>query len=155
METNNRDLVVRMENITKKFGDFIANDGIDLDIRRGEIHSLLGENGAGKTTLMNMLYGMSSPTSGEIYINNEKKEFKDPNDAIKAGLGMVHQHFMLIEPFTVVENIVLGMEPMNGIKVDIKKAREDVIALSEKYGFKIDPDAKIQDISVGLSLIHI
>lgn len=149
METNNKDLVVRMENITKKFGDFTANDGIDLDIRRGEIHSLLGENGAGKTTLMNMLYGLSSPTSGEIYINNEKKEFKDPNDAIKAGLGMVHQHFMLIEPFTVVENIVLGMEPMNGIKVDIKKAREDVIALSEKYGFKIDPDARIQDITVG------
>ncbi len=149
METNNKDLVVRMENITKKFGDFIANDGIDLDIRRGEIHSLLGENGAGKTTLMNMLYGLSSPTSGEIYINNEKKEFKDPNDAIKAGLGMVHQHFMLIEPFTVVENIVLGMEPMNGIKVDIKKAREDVVALSEKYGFKIDPDARIQDITVG------
>lgn len=149
METNNKDLVVRMENITKKFGDFIANDGIDLDIRRGEIHSLLGENGAGKTTLMNMLYGLSSPTSGEIYINNEKKEFKDPNDAIKAGLGMVHQHFMLIEPFTVVENIVLGMEPMKGIKVDIKKAREDVVALSEKYGFKIDPDARIQDITVG------
>ncbi|MDU7115762.1 MAG: ATP-binding cassette domain-containing protein, partial [Peptoniphilus harei] len=149
MEIDNKDLVVRMENITKKFGDFTANDGIDLDIRRGEIHSLLGENGAGKTTLMNMLYGMSSPTSGDIYINNEKKVFKDPNDAIKAGLGMVHQHFMLIEPFTVVENIVLGMEPMKGIKVDIKKAREDVIALSERYGFKIDPDAKIQDISVG------
>ena len=149
MEIDNKDLVVRMENITKKFGDFVANDGIDLDIRRGEIHSLLGENGAGKTTLMNMLYGMSTPTSGEIYINNEKKVFKDPNDAIKAGLGMVHQHFMLIEPFTVVENIILGMEPMKGIKVDIKKAREDVIALSERYGFKIDPDAKIQDISVG------
>lgn len=149
MKIDNKDLVVRMENITKKFGDFTANDGIDLDIRRGEIHSLLGENGAGKTTLMNMLYGMSSPTSGDIYINNEKKVFNDPNDAIKAGLGMVHQHFMLIEPFTVVENIILGMEPMKGIKVDIKKAREDVIALSKRYGFKIDPDAKIEDISVG------
>lgn len=149
MEIDKKDLVVCMESITKKFGDFVANDGIDLDIKKGEIHSLLGENGAGKTTLMNMLYGMSSPTSGDIYINNEKKEFKDPNDAIEAGLGMVHQHFMLIEPFTVVENIVLGMEPMNGVKVDIKKAREDVIELSNRYGFKIDPDAKIQDISVG------
>jgi len=138
-----------MENITKKFGDFVANDMINLDIRRGEIHSLLGENGAGKTTLMNMLYGMFSPTSGEIFINNEKVDFKDPNDAIRAGLGMVHQHFMLIEPFTVVENIILGMEPMNGIRIDKDKARKDIIELSEKYGFKIDPDAKIEDISVG------
>lgn len=85
METNNKDLVVRMENITKKFGDFIANDGIDLDIRRGEIHSLLGENGAGKTTLMNMLYGLSSPTSGEIYINNEKKNLRIPTTPLRLG----------------------------------------------------------------------
>lgn len=149
MNIKNDDLVVRMVNITKKFGDFTANDMINLDIRRGEIHSLLGENGAGKTTLMNMLYGMFSPTSGEIYINNKKVEFKDPNDAIKEGLGMVHQHFMLIEPFTVVENIILGMEPMNGVRVDKDKARKEIVELSERYGFKIDPDAKIEDITVG------
>lgn len=149
MLEENKNLAVFMKGITKKFGDFTANKNIDLDIKRGEIHSLLGENGAGKSTLMNMLYGMYPPTSGEIYINGEKKEFKDPNDAIKAGLGMVHQHFMLIEPFTIVENIILGMEPVNGVKVDIKKAREEVIELANRYGFKIDPDAKIEDISVG------
>lgn len=149
MLENDKNLAVYMKNITKKFGDFTANDNIDLDVKRGEIHSLLGENGAGKSTLMNMLYGMYSPTSGDIYINGEKKEFKDPNDAIKAGLGMVHQHFMLIEPFTIVENIILGMEPVSGGKIDIKKAREDVMELANRYGFKIDPDAKIEDISVG------
>ncbi|WP_354368108.1 ABC transporter ATP-binding protein [Peptoniphilus olsenii] len=138
-----------MNNITKKFGDFTANDNINLDIKKGEIHSLLGENGAGKSTLMNMLYGMYSPTSGDIYINGEKKVFRDPKDAIKAGLGMVHQHFMLIEPFTVVENIILGMEPVNGIKIDVKKARKEVMELANRYGFNIDPDAKIEDISVG------
>lgn len=149
MLENDKNIAVYMKNITKKFGDFTANDNIDLDVKRGEIHSLLGENGAGKSTLMNMLYGMYSPTSGDIYINGEKKEFKDPNDAIKAGLGMVHQHFMLIEPFTIVENIILGMEPVSGGKIDIKKAREDVMELANRYGFKIDPDAKIEDISVG------
>lgn len=149
MLEKDNNLAVYMNNITKKFGDFTANDNINLDIKKGEIHSLLGENGAGKSTLMNMLYGMYSPTSGDIYINGEKKVFRDPKDAIKAGLGMVHQHFMLIEPFTVVENIILGMEPVNGIKIDVKKARKEVMELANRYGFNIDPDAKIEDISVG------
>lgn len=149
MLEKDNNLAVYMNNITKKFGDFTANYNINLDIKKGEIHSLLGENGAGKSTLMNMLYGMYSPTSGDIYINGEKKVFRDPKDAIKAGLGMVHQHFMLIEPFTVVENIILGMEPVNGIKIDVKKARKEVMELANRYGFNIDPDAKIEDISVG------
>lgn len=149
MLEKDNNLAVYMNNITKKFGDFTANYNINLDIKKGEIHSLLGENGAGKSTLMNMLYGMYSPTSGDIYINGEKKVFRDPKDAIKAGLGMVHQHFMLIEPFTVVENIILGMEPVNCIKIDVKKARKEVMELANRYGFNIDPDAKIEDISVG------
>lgn len=149
MDNKGQNLVVEMRNITKKFGDFTANDGINLDIRKGEVHALLGENGAGKSTLMNMLYGLFQPTDGQIFINGEEVKFKDPNDAIKKGLGMVHQHFMLIQPFNIVENIVLGMEPSKGICLDMKKARKDVVNLSEKYGFSIDPDAKIQDVTVG------
>lgn len=149
MDNKGQNLVVEMRNITKKFGDFTANDGINLDIRKGEVHALLGENGAGKSTLMNMLYGLFQPTDGQIFINGEEVKFKDPNDAIKKGLGMVHQHFMLIQPFNIVENIVLGMEPSKGISLDMKKARKDVVNLSEKYGFSIDPDAKIQDVTVG------
>ncbi|MDO5713794.1 MAG: ABC transporter ATP-binding protein [Tissierellia bacterium] len=141
---------VEMKNITKKFGDFTANDGINLDVKHGEIHALLGENGAGKSTLMNILYGLYSPTEGEIYINGEKADMVDPNVAISKGLGMVHQHFMLVEPFTVLENIILGMEPMKGITLDMKKARENVLELSKKYGLTVDPDAKIQDITVGM-----
>ena len=149
---------VEMKNITKKFGDFVANDNITLQVKKGEIHALLGENGAGKTTLMNILYGLYLATEGEIFINGKHAVIKDANDAIKYGLGMVHQHFMLINPFTVVENIVLGMEPTKGLRLDMKKAREDVVEISEKYGLQINPDAKIEDISIGmqqLSLIHI
>lgn len=141
---------VEMKNITKTFGDFIANNNITLQVKKGEIHALLGENGAGKTTLMNVLYGLYLPTDGEIYIGGKKAVIRDANDAIKYGLGMVHQHFMLINPFTVVENIVLGMEPTKGLKLDMKKAREDVVEISEKYGLQINPDAKIEDISIGM-----
>ena len=120
-------------------------------IRKGEIHAILGENGAGKSTLMNQLYGLYKPTSGDIIVNGIKKVFESSRDAIKAGIGMVHQHFMLIEPFTVTENIVLGDEPLqNGVVVDMKKAREEVVDLSKKYGLAIDPDAKIEDITVGM-----
>src|SRR5699024_7976605 len=139
---------VEMKNITKKFGDFTANSNIDLDVKQGEIHALLGENGAGKSTLMNILYGLYTPTEGEIFINGEKKDIKDPNDAIDCGLGMVHQHFMLVEPFTVVENIILGMEPTkSGGVINIKAARKNVLDISEKYGLKIDLDEKVENIS--------
>lgn len=142
--------VIQMKDIVKKFGDFVANDGINLTVHEGEIHAILGENGAGKSTLMNVLYGLYRPTLGEIYVKGEKMEFDGPKKAIQAGIGMVHQHFMLIQPFTVTENIVLGMEPVKGVRLDMEKAKEDVIAISEKYGMAVDPDAKIEDISVGM-----
>ncbi len=141
---------VEMRGITKLFGDFKANDGIDLVVEKGEIHALLGENGAGKSTLMNVLYGLYKPTFGEVKINGEVVDFQGPKDAIGKGLGMVHQHFMLFQPFTVVENIILGEEPTKGAVLDKKIAREKVVELSNRYGLKIDPDAKIEDISVGM-----
>ncbi|MGO1712013.1 MAG: ABC transporter ATP-binding protein [Senegalia sp. (in: firmicutes)] len=139
-----------MKNITKKFGNFTANDNIDLTVHKGEVHALLGENGAGKTTLMNILYGLYQQTSGDIYIREKKTNISDPNIAIKNGIGMVHQHFMLVQPFTVTENIILGMETTKGISLDMKKARKDVKELSDKYGLYVDADAKIEDISVGM-----
>ena len=142
--------VIEMRNIVKKFGDFVANDGINLTVHKGEVHAILGENGAGKSTLMNQLYGLLRPTSGDILVNGKKVDMKSPLDAIACGIGMVHQHFMLIQPFTVTENIVLGTEPTKGITVDMKKARENVVAISQKYGLDVDPDAKIEDISVGM-----
>ena len=144
--------VVEMKGITKVFPGVVANDNVDFDLNKGEIHVLLGENGAGKTTLMNILYGLYAPTSGDIFINGKKVEIKNPNIAISMGIGMVHQHFMLVEPFTVAENIVLGSEPtqMSGIKLDYDKAIADVKAISDKYGLEVDPNAKIEDISVGM-----
>jgi len=142
--------VVEMKNIVKKFGDFVANDGINLTVHKGEIHAILGENGAGKSTLMNQLYGLFPPTSGEILINGNKLVAGNTRKAIEAGIGMVHQHFMLVEPFTVTENIVLGVEPTRGIVLDMAKARENVVEISKRYGLDIDPDAKIEDISVGM-----
>ena len=115
--------VIEMKGIIKKFGDFVANDHIDLTVHKGEIHAILGENGAGKSTLMNVLYGLYRPTEGEIYVKGVKQEFDGPGGAIKAGIGMVHQHFMLVQPFTITENIVLGMEPVNGVKLDILAVR--------------------------------
>ncbi|SCJ32059.1 Galactose/methyl galactoside import ATP-binding protein MglA [uncultured Clostridium sp.] len=143
--------VVEMKNITKKFGNFIANDNINLTVHKGEVHALLGENGAGKSTLMNILYGLYHQTSGEIYINGEKVEMANPNVAISHGIGMVHQHFMLVQPFTVAQNIILGTEPTKGTGViDMKKAIEDVIDISKKYGLHVDPNAKVEDITVGM-----
>ena len=141
---------IEMRNIVKKFGDFVANDGINLTVHKGEIHAILGENGAGKSTLMNQLYGMFKPTSGDILVNGKKIVMNNPRDAIDAGIGMVHQHFMLVQPFTVTENIVLGSEPVKGITLDMASARKNVVELSERYGLAIDPDAKIEDISVGM-----
>ena len=142
---------VEMKNITKMFGSFTANEDIQLTVHQGEVHALLGENGAGKSTLMNVLYGLYTPTSGEIYINGKKVDIHNPNVAIEHGIGMVHQHFMLVEPFTVTENIILGMEPtQKGGKINFKQAQEDVRKLSQRYGLHIDPNAKIQDITVGM-----
>jgi simple sugar transport system ATP-binding protein len=142
---------VEMINITKKFGDFTANDNINLTVHESEVHAILGENGAGKSTLMNILYGLYQPTSGSIRINGKEIEITDPNIAIEHGIGMVHQHFMLVEPFTVAENIILGMEPTkSGGYLDLNTAIEDVKKISQRYGLYVDPNAKIQDISVGM-----
>ena len=132
--------VIEMRNIVKKFGDFTANDGINLTVHKGEIHAILGENGAGKSTLMNQLYGLYKPTSGDIIVNGKKIEMNTPRDAIAAGIGMVHQHFMLVQPFTVTENIVRGNEPVKGIKLDMEAARRNVVEISERYGLSIDPN---------------
>lgn len=143
-------VVICMKDIVKKFGDFTANDHINLTVHKGEVHAILGENGAGKSTMMNVLCGLYKPTSGQIFINGKEVSFSSPKDAIDIGIGMVHQHFMLIQPFTVTENIILGMEPVKGLMVDKESARQKVLELSERYGMKVDPDAKIEDISVGM-----
>jgi simple sugar transport system ATP-binding protein len=142
---------VEMKNITKKFSDFVANDNISLTIQKGEVHALLGENGAGKSTLMNILYGLYSPTSGKIYINGKEVEIKNPNIAIQNKIGMVHQHFMLVKPFTVTENIILGMEKTGGFgKLQLREAEKEVEELSQKYGLKVNPILKIENITVGM-----
>ncbi|AND79381.1 ABC transporter ATP-binding protein [Streptococcus pantholopis] len=142
--------VIEMRNITKQFGDFLANDHVNLDVKRGEIHALLGENGAGKSTLMNMLAGLLEPTMGEIFVNGQSVHLDSPAKADKMGIGMVHQHFMLVEAFTVAENIILGNEVTKGGGVlDLKKAAKEIQDLSERYGLSVDPYAKVADITVG------
>lgn len=141
--------VIEMREITKKFGDFVANDHINLNVRKGEIHALLGENGAGKSTLMNMLAGLLEPTSGEIVINDKPVLIDSPSKSAKLGIGMVHQHFMLVEAFTVAENIILGNEVVKNGCLDLKQASKEIKELSEKYGLTINPSAKVADISVG------
>ena len=141
--------VIEMREITKIFGEFVANDKINLELRKGEIHALLGENGAGKSTLMNMLAGLLEPTSGEIVVNGKSEKLDSPSKAASLGIGMVHQHFMLVEAFTVAENIILGSEVTNKGVLDLKKANADILELSERYGLAVDPTAKVADISVG------
>ncbi len=143
-------VVISMRDIVKKFGEFVANDHINLTVHKGEVHAILGENGAGKSTLMNILYGLYRPTSGEISVYGKEVHIDNPKHAIELGIGMVHQHFMLVQPYSVTENIILGMEPMKGLSVNMKEARKKIVELSEKYGMKVDPDAKIEDISVGM-----
>ena len=143
-------VVIQMKDIVKKFGDFTANDHINLTVHKGEVHAILGENGAGKSTMMNVLCGLYKPTSGQIFIHEKEVHFNSPKDAIDIGIGMVHQHFMLIQPFTVTENIILGMEPVKGLSIDKETAKKKVLELSERYGMKVDPDAKVEDISVGM-----
>ncbi|HEY9594733.1 MAG TPA: ATP-binding cassette domain-containing protein, partial [Spirochaetia bacterium] len=140
-----------MLHITKKFGSFVANDQIDLAVRRGEVHALLGENGAGKTTLMNQLYGLYQPTSGEIRIKGQRVHITGSSVAIAHGIGMVHQHFMLVQPFTVAENIILGRETCTvpGV-LDLKRAERDVEDLSRRYGLTVSPRSVIRDITVGM-----
>jgi general nucleoside transport system ATP-binding protein len=147
---NSVQTVVEMRGITKRFPGIVANDNINLVVKKGEIHALLGENGAGKSTLMNILFGLYQPDEGEILINGKPVHITSPNVANELGIGMVHQHFMLVETFTVTENIVLGNEPKNGLQIDIRRAVKEVEELSRKYGLKVDPTAKIADISVGM-----
>lgn len=141
--------VIEMRDITKVFGGFVANDKINLHLRKGEIHALLGENGAGKSTLMNMLAGLLEPTSGEIAVNGQVVNLDSPSKAASLGIGMVHQHFMLVEAFTVSENIILGSELTKNGVLDIAGASKEIKALSECYGLAVDPSAKVADISVG------
>ncbi|WP_339170262.1 ABC transporter ATP-binding protein [Anoxybacillus sp. FSL W8-1294] len=142
--------VIEMLNIRKVFGNFVANDNITLQLKKGEIHALLGENGAGKSTLMNVLFGLYQPDGGEIRVKGKKVNIVNPNVANDLGIGMVHQHFMLVDTFTVTENIILGSEPTKGGQIDIEKAEQEVRELSERYGLAVDPKAKIADISVGM-----
>ncbi|WP_349410557.1 ABC transporter ATP-binding protein [Pseudalkalibacillus sp. SCS-8] len=142
--------VIEMRDIRKEFPGIVANDNVTLQVQKGEIHALLGENGAGKSTLMNVLFGLYQPERGEIRVRGEKVEITDPNIANELGIGMVHQHFMLVENFTVTENIILGQEPKHRGQVDIKKAAKKVEEISRQYGLRVDPYAKIEDISVGM-----
>ena len=146
--------VIEMRDIVKRFGDFTANDGINLTVHKGEIHAILGENGAGKSTLMNQLYGLLKPTSGDILVNGKKIEMNNPRDAIDAGIGMVHQHFMLVQPFTVTENIVLGAEPVKGVKLDMATARKNVVEISERYGLAIDQNIAGGGLQQSVKLVH-
>ncbi|MFB6234897.1 MAG: ABC transporter ATP-binding protein [Halopenitus sp.] len=143
---------VNMDGITKRFPGVVANDEVDLVVEEGSVHALLGENGAGKTTLMNVLYGLYQPTEGTVHIDGEPQSFDSPRDAIDVGIGMIHQHFMLVDPMTVWENVVLGNEPTKwgGLRVDEGAARDAVHELSEQYGFAVDPDDTIGEVSVGI-----
>jgi len=142
--------VIEMLDIRKEFPGIVANDNITLQVKKGEIHALLGENGAGKSTLMNVLFGLYQPEKGQIRVNGQEVKITDPNVANDLGIGMVHQHFMLVQNFTVTENIILGNEPTRTGKINIKKAARDIQELSNQYGLSVDPYAKIQDISVGM-----
>ena len=141
---------IEMLHITKRFPGIIANDDITLQLKKGEIHALLGENGAGKSTLMSVLFGLYQAEEGVIKKDGVEVSIKDPNDANALGIGMVHQHFKLVECFTVLDNIIMGVEPAKCGFLQKKEAREKVLALSEKYGLQIDPDALIEDITVGM-----
>ena len=143
------ELVLEMRGIRKEFPGVVANDDVSLDVRKSEVHALLGENGAGKSTLMNILYGLYRPDAGEILLNGKRVVFSSARDAIHAGIGMVHQHFMLIPVMTVAENIVLGVEPKSGVLLDERGAERRVRELSEQFGLAVDPDALVSDITVG------
>jgi simple sugar transport system ATP-binding protein len=141
--------VVTIKGITIRFGEVTANNNVDFDLRKGEIHALLGENGAGKTTLMSILYGLYQPQAGEIIVKGHKTSIKSPNDAMTLGIAMVHQHFLLTPPHSVTENIIVGLKESRGLFINTSAAEKKIIQLSEKYGLKIDPKAKVGDLAVG------
>jgi simple sugar transport system ATP-binding protein len=149
MEKNTSSQIVLMKGIMCKFGDVTANDNVNFDLVKGEIHALLGENGAGKSTLMNILYGLYQPQAGEIFVKGKKILLKSPQDAIELGIAMVHQHFLLTAPHTVVENIIVGLKPKKPIFLDIDSAEKKILRLSGKYGLKINPRAIVGNLSVG------
>ena len=145
-----RNDVLRMEGITKIYGNgILANDSVDFSLREGEIHALMGENGAGKSTLMNILFGMQQPTAGKIILRGKEVQIRSSAEALAMGIGMVHQHFMLVPSLTVTENLILGNAPRKGILIDLAKARQTVVELSQKYHFNLNPDARVKDLSVG------
>lgn len=150
MNDDKSDYIIEMIGITKRFPGIVANDGITLRLRRGEIHALLGENGAGKSTLMSVLFGLYQAEEGEIRKNGKKVEITNPNDATALGIGMVHQHFMLVDVFSVLDNIILGSETVKNGFLDRKSARKKILELSSRYGLSVNPDAKIEDITVGM-----
>ncbi|ELY67068.1 ABC transporter ATP-binding protein [Natrinema versiforme] len=146
------DLAVHLDGITKRFPGVVANDDVDLRVERGTVHALLGENGAGKTTLMNVLYGLYEPEAGRVVVDGEERAFDSPRDAIDAGIGMIHQHFMLVDPMTIAENIALGNEPTKwfGMAIDRDRIRSEIRDLCDRYGFNVDPNAVVEDASVGV-----
>ncbi|MEK6256529.1 MAG: ABC transporter ATP-binding protein [Chloroflexota bacterium] len=144
------EIALEVKNITKRFPGVLANDNISLKLKKGEIHALLGENGAGKSTLMNIIYGLYNQDEGEIFINGKKATIANPHDAIDRGIGMVHQHFMLVPVFTVLENIILGSEVTRGLSLDYRNSRKNILTISQEYGLEIDPDAVIQNLPVGV-----
>ena len=144
------DNAIELRGISKRFPLVLANDDISMTVKWGSVHALCGENGAGKSTLMKILYGMQPPTSGEILVDGNGVTLNDPKDAIALGIGMVHQHFMLVEPLTVTENVILGSEPTSGASIDFRAARRRVAELIEQFGFDLNPDAKIEDLALGL-----
>ncbi|MDO4273881.1 MAG: ABC transporter ATP-binding protein [Eubacteriales bacterium] len=141
--------ILRMSNISKQFGEVFANKNVNLDIRKGEVHTLLGENGAGKSTLMNILIGLYQPTSGDIYLRGKKVSIDSPRTAVKLGIGMVHQHFMLVEAMTVFDNIILGVTHDKSFFINREKLKKEILELSERYGLEIELDKEITEISVG------
>ena len=142
---------LELRGITKQFGSLVANDDINFKVEAGEIHAILGENGAGKSTLMNIVYGLLAPDKGQILVDGQEIKIKSPLDALAAGIGMVHQHFMLIPVFTVAENIVLGHEKTNRVGLlDLETARQEIIRVSKEFNFEVDPDALIEDLPVGI-----
>jgi simple sugar transport system ATP-binding protein len=147
---NETSLALQTKGITKQFPGVLANDQVDFDLRRGEIHALLGENGAGKTTLMNVIYGLYEPDAGEVFLDSRRADIRNPKDAIAQGIGMVHQHFMLVPVFTVAENIMLGAETVRRLALDRRGVSAQVRELSHQYGLDVDPDAYVKDLPVGV-----
>jgi ABC-type uncharacterized transport system ATPase subunit len=141
--------MLELRNITKRFGAVVANDGLNITIPTGTIHAIVGENGAGKSTAMRIAYGFYTADSGEVLVNGTVARLRTPHDAIALGIGMVHQHFMLMPPMTVAENIVLGAEPGSPLALDMRRAAADIRALSDEFRLAVDPDAVVETLSVG------